>query len=92
MTKTKHESVLMIKTLVVDSMFCCARLCAHSSFAIILMGMRELVARCESMINTTHKNTNDPQKKYRLGTSNECKAPMFEVIIHKKASIQTVIR
>ena len=26
------------------SMFCCALLCAHSSFAIILMGERELVA------------------------------------------------
>ena len=26
------------------SMFCCALLCVHSSFAIILMGMRELVA------------------------------------------------
>ena len=26
------------------SMFCCALLCVHSSFAIILMGKRELVA------------------------------------------------
>ena len=26
------------------SMFCCAFLCVHSSFAIILMGKRELVA------------------------------------------------
>ena len=26
------------------SMFCCAILCVHSSFAIILMGKRELVA------------------------------------------------
>ena len=26
------------------SMFCCASLCVHSSFAIILMGKRELVA------------------------------------------------
>ena len=26
------------------SMFCCALLCVHSSFAIILMGRRELVA------------------------------------------------
>ena len=26
------------------SMFCCALLCAHSSFAIILMGKRELIA------------------------------------------------
>ena len=26
------------------SMFCCALLCAHSSFSIILMGKRELVA------------------------------------------------
>ena len=42
-------------------------------------------------INTTHTNTNDPQTS-RLGTPNECKAPMFEVIIHKKASIQTLIR
>ena len=25
-------------------MFCCALLCVHSSFAIILMGKRELVA------------------------------------------------
>ena len=26
------------------SMFCCALLCVHSSFAIISMGMRELIA------------------------------------------------
>ena len=26
------------------SMFCCALLCVHSSFALILMGKRELVA------------------------------------------------
>ena len=26
------------------SMFCCALLCVHSSFAIILMGKRELIA------------------------------------------------
>ena len=26
------------------SMFCCALLCVHSSFAIILMGKKELVA------------------------------------------------
>ena len=27
--------------------------------------------RCESTRNTSHKNTNDPQKKYRLGTVSE---------------------
>ena len=50
--------VLLFSTVVVDSllvvtpavgfcncsMFCCTLLCVHSSFAIILMGKRELVA------------------------------------------------
>ena len=39
---------LLIVTPIVEfcncSMFCCALLCVHSSFAIILMGKRELVA------------------------------------------------
>ena len=40
--------LLLIVTLIVGvcncSMFCCALLCVHSSFAINLMGKRELIA------------------------------------------------
>ena len=36
--------VTPIEGIYICSMFCCALLCVHSSFAIILMGKRELVA------------------------------------------------
>ena len=39
---------LLIVTPIVEfchcSMFCCAFLCVHSSFAIVLMGKKELIA------------------------------------------------
>ena len=35
----------------VCSMFCCALLCAHSSFLIMLMGKRELVALFVSLVS-----------------------------------------
>ena len=41
------DSLLIINPIVGfcnSSMFCCALLCVHTSFAIILMGRRELVA------------------------------------------------
>ena len=44
----KWKGSLLIVTPIVGlcncSMFCCALLCVHSNFAIILMGKRELVA------------------------------------------------
>ena len=49
-----HDSLLIVTPLVGFcncSMFCCALLCVHSSFAIILMGKRELVALLFSLIS-----------------------------------------
>ena len=57
------DSLLIINPIVGfcnSSMFCCALLCVHTSFAIILMGRRELVAlifplvsryRCEALLH-----------------------------------------
>ena len=52
MNKKKNPSKAVVLLLIVtpivgfcnSSMFCCALLCVHSSFAIILIGKRELVA------------------------------------------------
>ena len=53
-TLVVDDSLLIVTPLVGFcncSMFCCALLCVHSSFAIILMGKRELVALLFSLVS-----------------------------------------